>query len=55
MIDVIFNTENSFRSYPNQLIPINSEYVLKGNNASFGDLSKTNIFIGENNSGKSRF
>lgn len=52
---MIFNTENTFRSYQNQLIPINSEYVLKGSKVSFGDLSKTNIFIGENNSGKSRF
>ena len=55
MINVIFKMQNMFRHYPNKLVPINDEYSLKDNQCALGDLSKTNIFIGENNSGKSRF
>lgn len=55
MVDIIFNTEKGFRLSHNQLVPINSDYVIKGGSVSLGNLSKTNIFIGENNSGKSRF
>ena len=53
MLNVIFKTTTSFNSGPNELMPINEDYSL--NKCAFGDLSKTNIFIGENNSGKSRF
>ena len=38
-----------------KLIPINNNYTYKGSNIAFGPVSKINIFIGENNSGKSRF
>ena len=55
MINVIFKTKTSFSMGPNDLIPINNDYSLVDNKCAFGDLSKTNIFIGENNSGKSRF
>lgn len=47
--------ESSFNMGSNKLIPLNNDYTLKNNEYAFGDLSKTNIFIGENNSGKSRF
>ena len=56
MINIIFKTSKSFNSGSNKLVPINADYSLKNNGVGpFGDLSKTNIFIGENNSGKSRF
>lgn len=55
MINVIFKMSTDFNISPNELIPINSEYAFNGKSCSFGSLSKTNIFIGENNSGKSRF
>ena len=55
MIDLIFKTKTSFNSNLNELIPINNEYSFTGMKYAFGNLSKTNIFIGENNSGKSRF
>ena len=54
MISVIFKMKTGFRNSPNELIPINSEYNLCESDCAFGSLSKTNIFIGENNSGKSR-
>ena len=54
MINVIFKAENSFNCSPNKLIPINNDYSFY-NECAFGELAKTNIFIGENNSGKSRF
>lgn len=37
------------------LAQINQDYNLMNHNYCFGELSKTNVFIGENNSGKSRF
>lgn len=55
MIDLILKVKNNFNSYPNELLPINPQYILKDRACAFGVLSKTNIFIGENNSGKSRF
>ena len=55
MINVILKTKTNFNIGPNELIPINDDYSLNGSEYAFGDLSKTNIFIGENNSGKSRF
>lgn len=55
MIDLILKVKNDFNFYPNELLPINSQYILKDRACAFGVLSKTNIFIGENNSGKSRF
>ena len=55
MIDLIFRPATSFNTSPNKLTEINKDYNLKNSSICFGDLSKTNIFIGENNSGKSRF
>ena len=55
MINLIFKTKTNFSSIPNELIPIHQDYSLNETECAFGDLSKTNIFIGENNSGKSRF
>lgn len=55
MISVIFKAKTSFDSSPNNLLPINNDYSFKDSNCGFGNLSKTNVFIGENNSGKSRF
>lgn len=55
MINVIFKTKTDFNVSPNELISIHDDYTLNGSAYAFGDLSKTNIFIGENNSGKSRF
>lgn len=55
MINVIFKIEKDFGCMPNKIIPINEDYSLNDTAYGFGNLSKTNIFIGENNSGKSRF
>ncbi len=55
MIDIIFKSKTHFDANPNNLMPINGDYNYKDSFCAFGDLSKTNIFIGENNSGKSRF
>lgn len=55
MINLIFKTKTSFNISPNELAPINADYSLNKTECAFGDFSKTNIFIGENNSGKSRF
>lgn len=55
MINIIFNLKSRSASNENELIPINSDYVFRNDDSAFGSLSKTNIFIGENNSGKSRF
>lgn len=55
MINVIFKIEKDFGWMPNKIIPINEDYSLNDTAYGFGNLSKTNIFIGENNSGKSRF
>ena len=55
MVNIIFKNKERFQHYPNELLPINSEYAFKDSECAFGILSKTNIFIGENNSGKSRF
>ncbi len=55
MINFIFKSKENFRNYPNELLPFNAEYVFRDSEYAFGNLSKTNIFIGENNSGKSRF
>ena len=55
MKSVFFKMETGFNHSPNKLIPVNSEYTFKGSDCSLGSFSKTNIFIGENNSGKSRF
>ena len=55
MINIIFNLKSTSATNENDLISINQDYVFRNNDCAFGSLSKTNIFIGENNSGKSRF
>lgn len=55
MQSVIFKPKERFNTSPNALVPVNKEYTLKGKECTLGSFSKTNIFIGENNSGKSRF
>ena len=53
MIKLILMLEYNASSY--RLTQINQDYNLMNHNYCFGELSKTNVFIGENNSGKSRF
>ena len=55
MMDIIFKVKENFNTSPNALISLHKDYDFVGCNLVFGELSKTNIFIGENNSGKSRF
>ena len=55
MINVILKTKTSFNVSPNELMPIHDDYTLNGGACAWGNFAKTNIFIGENNSGKSRF
>lgn len=55
MMNLIFKPRSSFDTSPNALLTINDDYVSSGSSCVFGDFSKTNVFIGENNSGKSRF
>lgn len=54
MIDIIFYTQNNFDNENNSLEQP-SNYNLIDPKYGFGMLSKTNVFIGANNSGKSRF
>lgn len=53
MIKLILMLEYNAGSY--RLTQINQDYNLMNSPYCFGELSKTNVFIGENNSGKSRF
>lgn len=53
MIKLILMLEYNAGSY--RLTQINQDYNLMNHNYCFGELSKTNVFIWENNSGKSRF
>lgn len=53
MMKLILITGHSASS--STLTQINQDYNLMNHNYCFGELSKTNVFIGENNSGKSRF
>ena len=55
MMNIIFKMKTNFDSSPNNLLPMHNDYYFKDSNYGFGNLSKTNVFIGENNSGKSRF
>ena len=55
MISLMFKVKNNFDISPNEFIGIHKDYTFKGSSCAFGNLSKINIFIGENNSGKSRF
>ena len=54
MKSILFNVER-FEINPNKLESINKDYNFYENDFCFGILSKINVFIGENNSGKSRF
>ena len=55
MFNIIFKAENSFHTSPNKLVSLNKDYAFCDSPHAYGNFSKTNIFIGENNSGKSRF
>lgn len=55
MTNIIFSLKYNGASNENDFLPINKDYTFANNYYPFGLLSKTNIFIGENNSGKSRF
>ena len=55
MINFLFKTDAEQFDYAKNLMPINQNYTFQGSNIAFGQVSKINIFIGENNSGKSRF
>lgn len=55
MIDYIFKLEKEFSQHPNSYLEIHPEYLIKQTQFAFGQLAKTNVFIGANNSGKSRF
>ncbi len=59
MFNIIFKTENLFdnKLSPNKLVKFgkDKEYVFCDDSVVCGGFSKTNVFIGENNSGKSRF
>ena len=55
MKNIIFNTSNDYDNSENSLIEINKDYNILYSKFGFGLLSKTNVFIGANNSGKSRF
>lgn len=54
MKNIIFNTIITCNSSSNSLLEINNDYNIYPK-FGFGLLSKTNVFIGANNSGKSRF
>ena len=53
MMELVFIIERNAGS--DFLAQINQDYNLMNSPYCFGELSKTNVFIGENNSGKSRF
>lgn len=55
MMNIIFKLKYTGASNNNDFLTINDDYELSGSHYPFGLLSKTNVFIGENNSGKSRF
>ena len=55
MINFLFSTNANQLDNSKGLFFINKDYVFKSSNMAFGPISKINIFIGENNSGKSRF
>ena len=59
MFNIIFKTDNLFddKLSPSKLVKFgkDKEYVFCDDSVVCGGFSKTNVFIGENNSGKSRF
>lgn len=55
MINFLFNIDTKQFDCAKNFVPINQDYTFQGSNIAFGQVSKINIFIGENNSGKSRF
>ena len=55
MLNLLFNLKNPFNTFPNEVKMVNDDYIFSNSNICFGDLSKMNVFIGENNCGKSRF
>lgn len=55
MFNSIFKIKNSFNAYPNELDKICPDYKFCDDSAIYSKFSRMNVFIGENNSGKSRF
>ena len=55
MFNIIYKPEKSYNCSPNSLLTLNKLYNFCDNNSILGEFSKINVFIGENNSGKSRF
>lgn len=55
MFNIIFKIKNSFNTYPNELDKICPDYKFCDDSVMYGMFSRINVFIGENNSGKSRF
>lgn len=55
MFNIIYKPEKSYNCSPNSLLTLNGLYNFCDNNSILGEFSKINVFIGENNSGKSRF
>ena len=55
MIRLIYKMNSNLYNNQKSIEFINKEYNYDDGGDCFGTLSKTNVFIGENNSGKSRF
>lgn len=55
MINYIFKTKESLNASPNDFLPIIELYNTESKSNVIGVFAKTNVFIGENNSGKSMF
>ena len=55
MNNIIFKIKSAHATNDNDFVTINKDYSILNSINPLGVLSKTNIFIGENNSGKSRF
>ena len=55
MFKTIFNILSEFDTQPNEINKIFTNYNFCEDFVMYGDFSKLNVFIGENNSGKSRF
>lgn len=55
MFKIIFQKKFGFNALPNELNAMFTNYKFCDDLVMYGEFSKTNVFIGENNSGKSRF
>lgn len=55
MIKLILKPDSKATNRTKNFAFVNKDYTFLDSETAFGNLSKINIFIGENNSGKSRF